>query len=311
MDEGKDRSTSANVELGKDGWLFYIPENNIKITAGTYPDFGEDKLVLYCQELTQVNEKLKEQGRDFVFVLPPSKAGIYPEYIQTVDYAARRTPADELADYLERNAKIRVVRLKDALLKEKKETDELLYYKTDTHWNIRGRYIGYRRIIEDMNRWRLLKSEPFEAEFHVSGPFSGDLSAMLGAINFNGDLFAEDKHEEIELKKYHVQRVNGGERYEEFISLINEEGINPEKTSMWINPENQDAPRLLVYGDSMIGGCIINWLAGNFSETTFIWTYGLNQEMIDWIDPDIVILDISERGLNSVLPGALDSFLEK
>ena len=53
-----------------------------------------------------------------------------------------------------------------------------------------------------------------------------------------------------------------------------------------------------------------NMIAENFSETAFVWSYKLDQKMIDYLDPDIVMLDISERGLSKYLPGLFDGYLQ-
>ncbi len=300
-------STSEKVEIGKDGWLFYSAENNLSIVDGTYPDFDEEKLALYCEQLVEVRNRLAEQGREFVLILPPSKVSIYPEYIQSGDYHIMETPADIIVDYIEGHSDLRVVRLKDALLEEKKKNGEQLYYKTDTHWNFRGRYVGYRKIIEDFNDWGLIDTSPLEARFYEKGAYSGDLARMLGAVNLDGDKCSEDSYNAVELVGSFVQSVSN-EKSEEFEALMTAEGII-DGGSMWTNPAESDEPSLLVYGDSMIGSCNIDYIAANFSKTSFVWSYVLRQEMIDFVDPDIVALDISERGLSSCLPGLFDSYL--
>ena len=303
------KSTSEKVEIGKEGWLYYCVENNLDIVKDTYPNFSESDMQIYCEQLINVQKKLESQGRKFVFVIPPSKVSIYPEYIQSGDFSIMETPADKFADYLEEHSTIKVVRLKDALLQEKTESPDLLYFKTDTHWNLKGRYVGYRKIIEDMNAWNLISSKPLEAEFYKDGPYSGDLAGMMGVVNFAGEKYSEAQFDNIRLLNSQAELVTSGKRYEKYETLMESEGI-ANGGSMWLNENEAEAPRVLVYGDSMIGTCNIGYIAENFSETTFVWSYALNQEMIDYIDPDIVVLDISERGLNQYLPNLFDSFLK-
>lgn len=301
-------STSEKVEIGKDGWLFYTAENNLDIVNNTYPDFDEEQMEDYCQKLMEVQTRLNEQDREFVFAIPPSKVSIYPEYIQSGDFELQQTPADLFADYLEAHSDIKVVRFKDALLKAKRESNEELYYKTDTHWNLYGGYTGYKKLIDDFNSWGLIDSDPIEAEFYEDGPYSGDLASVMGVVNFKGDKFSESIIQNISLIDSQVAEVTSGDKYDAFMALKEAEGISKNCT-IWENTAIEEAPRLLVYGDSMIGSRIINYIAENFSETTFVWSYTLNQEMIDLIDPDIVMLDISEREMSAVFPGLFDRFL--
>ncbi len=51
----------------------------------------------------------------------------------------------------------------------------------------------------------------------------------------------------------------------------------------------------------MIIECLTSLLAENFSVTAGVWSYLVSQEVIDFINPDIVVLEIAERGLNEVL----------
>lgn len=297
--------TSTNVELGRDGWLFYTLESNLDIARGTYPDFEEEKLETYCNQLIRVEKKLHDQGRDFVLVIPASKASIYPEYIQSGDYGIRETPADTFADYLESHSDIKVVRLKDAMLEAKSESDELLYFKTDTHWNFYGRYLGYRKIVEDLNRWGIIDSKPLEVRYLPAAPYSGDLARMMGAVDFAGNRCSETVALVAELKDPCVEKVESGEQYDFYTDQI---GL--QRGSMWRNDALTDGKRLVVFGDSMIGGCNISYIAEHFSETTFVWSYFIEQRRLDYLEPDVVILDISERCLSRELPDMFDSFLK-
>ena len=298
------RSTSEKVELGKEGWLYYTRDNNLKLASGDYPDFDEDCLEQYCDTQTAIKKKLAEQGIEYVLVLPPSKVSIYPEYIDSGNYSLRKTAADLFADYLGEHSDVKVVRLKDALLEEKSKTDKLLYFKTDTHWNTYGRYVGYKKIIADLNDWGILDGDKLKVEFQQSGPYTGDLSNMMGPIKLNGSYLSEpymDWHF-IGAKAY---MVGDGEEYGRIAELAEGEGIIQGHYNVYKN-DAVNGKTILIYGDSMLAS-LIPALAENFSNTTFCWTYTLNQEMIDAVKPDVIIEEIAERGLNSYL----DRFNEK
>ena len=63
---------------------------------------------------------------------------------------------------------------------------------------------------------------------------------------------------------------------------------------------NDDAPKksVLILGDSMIGVCMLPELAECFSDLTFVWSYRVDQDFIDFVHPDIVISEYGERELD-------------
>ncbi len=62
---------------------------------------------------------------------------------------------------------------------------------------------------------------------------------------------------------------------------------------------NAPAPdkKVLTCGDSMVGVCLLPELAECFSDMTFIWSYRLDQDYIDFVKPDLVISQLGERQL--------------
>ena len=78
---------------------------------------------------------------------------------------------------------------------------------------------------------------------------------------------------------------------------------------MWGNNSLVDGKKMVFYGDSM-GSGIVGYLAEHFSLTTFVWTYEIEQNRINYLDPDVVVLDISERGINVVIKDIFDEYLK-
>ena len=294
-------SPNDKVVIGQDGWLFYTGENNFKIASGEYPDFDEAVLEQICQEQIRVQQKLAEQGIEYVIILPPSKVSIYPEYIRG-DFSIRRTPVDELADYLEAHSDIKVVRLKETLLAAKEGGEGLLYFKTDTHWNAYGSYVGYSKIIEDLNTWGVIESAPVEVEFNEYASVR-DLSLVIGNIEKQYAEYSAVKHIIADAAAISVKE---GETYDSIQNYVQETGI---RRGDYYQNSNDDLPVFLLFGDSMILDCMEPLLAENCSELVCIWHYSVNQEVIDTVQPDIVFLELSERNLN-VLPGAEKNFID-
>lgn len=285
-------SPSEKVEIGKDGWFFYTQDNNIDIAKGTYPNFQEADLQKICVQQTRIQQKLKEKGIEYVLILPPSKVSIYPEYIRSGDYTIRKTPDDILADYLEAHTTIKVIRLKDELINQKDIGQ--LYLKTDTHWNELGSYVGYNKIINDLNKWGIINDEPAEVEFE-DGYYKGEFSAMMGNIN----LLEPESCPKSKIVSPDAVKIEDGERYNE----INEQMQTYYPNSVFYLYQNSDVegPKVLMYGDSMFGSWnITELLAENFSEFTFIWDYEIKDDILESIKPDIIFYDMGERYLNQL-----------
>ena len=285
------KSSSQKVEIGRDGWFFYTMDNNMDIAKGKYPNFGEDMLADICDQQIKISNKLKEQGIDYVLVLPASKVSIYPEYIASGDYSVTRTPSDMLADYIETHSDVKVVRLKDALLKAKDSGQ--LYFKTDTHWNEYGAYIAYCEIIRKMNEWGMIDTPPADVTFY-EGKYHGEMSAMLGDPN----LLPDEDCPKSKITEPKAQKITSGERYDAFQNLLREVG-NTNPCTTYVN-NSIVSPKVLMYSDSLFGGewNVREMLAENFVEYTDIYSNRIEQRLVDFFQPDIVLYEIGERYLN-------------
>jgi hypothetical protein len=167
-------SPTSKAILGKNGMFFegYGKErveadivgsfDNITDYMGLTP-FSEEELEAWRVCLDERYYWLKEHGSDYVFVLAPGKALIYPENlparIQRMKAALNKpTRYDQLIAYLKKNSIVPVVDLRTPLLAAKQNTAKEatqeslpLYYRTDFHWNYYGAFIAYQAIVDEIN----------------------------------------------------------------------------------------------------------------------------------------------------------------
>lgn len=117
--------------IGLDNYLFLINDSC-------------KELEVHCNNLNLVNDKkLKRYNLDnFLLIVFPNKTLIYKEYLPKY-YEVKYRPAVE--DY----AKILNTKMIDAYDVLKNEVD--VYYKTDTHINMKGNYIVYKYFIDKVN----------------------------------------------------------------------------------------------------------------------------------------------------------------
>ena len=158
-------SPNKTITLGKDGFFFEgmgasrvekeVVENfdNIADYMGQIP-FSEEELRQWKIALEQRSYWLQSLGSKYVFVLAPTKAFVYPEYLPySIQRLRGRSRYEQLSEYLRQYADIRFIDLLPPLLAAKREKAyPLLFYKTDFHWNFYGAFIAYQAMVREMRR---------------------------------------------------------------------------------------------------------------------------------------------------------------
>jgi hypothetical protein len=280
------RSPNSKVVKGVDGWYFYTGDNNLEIALGTYNRLDAETLEMIKNSQLELKEWLAGKGIEYVLVLPVSKVSIYPEKLLP-GLGVIRTPVDILADYLEENTDIKVVRLKENLLEGKERGD--VFFKTDTHWNERGAYSAYKKVIEDMNRWGITNTSPIEVSwFH--GEKNGEFSAMMGGV----DVLSPENYDKY---SYSAKAVRQEFVSDDIDAVIDD--FNFYRYTLFRN-SSSNGGKSVIYGDSMFDLLPIpDILAEHFSETTFFYykhpVNMITPEQIEILRPDIVIMEITER----------------
>ncbi|NLZ16294.1 MAG: hypothetical protein GX087_00960 [Desulfobulbaceae bacterium] len=156
-------SPNNNITKGLDGFYFEgmgssrvekdIVEtfDNIADYMGQIP-FSDEELRQWKITLEERSYWLKARGSEFVFVLAPTKAFVYPEYLpRQIQEVRGRSRYQQLAEYLQQYADIHFIDLLPPLLEAKEERAyPLLFYKTDFHWNFYGAFVAYQTMLERM-----------------------------------------------------------------------------------------------------------------------------------------------------------------
>ena len=69
-----------NVVIGKNDWLYYTGEDNIRDYECTSP-FTKKELISLVERLQGWDEQLRGMGIDFYVLIAPNKESIYPQYL--------------------------------------------------------------------------------------------------------------------------------------------------------------------------------------------------------------------------------------
>jgi hypothetical protein len=180
-------STVHDVILGKDGWLYY--RESVEDSLGTTL-FTPEEVLSVKHVIERQSKWMEDRGIYYLIVIAPNKETIYPEYLpDTFSPSNHLTKLDQLLTDIGTNQNVHILDLRDSLLKSKKSEDFDLYYRTDTHWNSYGAYIGYNEIVKKLAEHfpiLVLPSSFGATVIQNPTPYSGDLANMLdlhGVLN--------------------------------------------------------------------------------------------------------------------------------
>ena len=144
-ESGNDDLKINLVIQGKEDWFFYAGEDSIIDSLGVEP-FTDEQHANILEKLIKVRNKYTKENRNFVLFIPPNKERIYSEYVpDQYKNITGTSRVEELVKYIRKNSDINVVYPRKELMDAKPICD--VYYKSDTHWNMVGGYVGARSLI--------------------------------------------------------------------------------------------------------------------------------------------------------------------
>jgi alginate O-acetyltransferase complex protein AlgJ len=285
-------SPSPTVLFGRDGWLFYADDGGTEdIIADTR--LTDEELELWKKILVDNRDWLRARGIEYVFTLAPDKHAIYPEYLpSSIRRLGAEAMMDQLAAFLQAQTDLVFVDLKTPLLEAK--AHERVYDRTDTHWNRRGAYVGYRAIMSAVAARVPGVELPWaRADFvpvRTIAP-GQDLAVMLRL----SDVLSEESLSLAPLRPRQARVVepsnpspNGDEAY-----LVTEIA-------------GSTRPRAVVFRDSFTSR-LIPYLSEHFSRTVYLWQNDLDPAEVLKEHPAVVIHQIVGRHLTSLVPYEYDA----
>jgi hypothetical protein len=281
-------SPVSNVMMGRDGWLYWLGEDgrslerNFRVTLAT-PDAELAKL---AAELKRRRDFLAARGIAYLVTIIPEKFTIYPEYLpEWVTRGTTLTPLARFEQMLAADGSIDYVDLVGPLTSAK--SSALLYYRTDSHWNLLGATVGYERIMQEMKRTlpegRLQTIAAPVRPAYVPGVdwYWGDLARMLGVPYFYREPdYAPFAKVLGDPSGRCAQRADG-----------------PNDASFEIyHCARPELPVAVIYRDSMAIP-LIPLLSENFRRVVYVSDHKLDPALIERERPDVVIEEMVERAL--------------
>jgi hypothetical protein len=270
-------SSSPDVLLGKDGWLFYAGEQEVELFSDAQP-FTQNEMEHWKSYLEAVRDLAKENQAAFVFMILPEKQTLYPEKMPNGIVRLRaESRQDQLIGYLRSHSDIRIVDVRPALFAAKRE--QQIYFRTDTHWNDLGAFAGYQTLVQELGKDFNGMQPRTLLDFDIDkATRDGDLSGILG-------LHGAMTEYVLKLRPRQLPRA----RFEGNCGDIGQ-----------CESQIQDAslPRVVMYRDSF-SSYWVPFLAEHFSRGVYVWDtkWRLSPELIRAERPNVFVLEMIERNL--------------
>lgn len=282
-------SGSPKVVAGKKGWLYYTGNKVIDDYRGIN-HLSNDDLKQWQTNLESKEAWLASQGIDYLFIVAPNKASVYPEYLPDgILRVSNNSPVDQLVTYLKQHSKVKILDLRDPLIAQKGKG--LLFHRTDTHWTTLGAFLAYEQIssylVNSFPQVTPISLDELNIDMQLQN--GGDLATMLG-------LQKTLKEEVPQISLLNPQSKRIGE-------------VGGIRDPFEMESSNRQLPRAVMFRDSF-ATALTPYLSENFSYIRYVWERWDKRipakQIIFDVKPDIVIEEVVERlirGMESVSTG--------
>lgn len=262
-----------------------------------FSDKSFQKLSGFHERLSKVVEK--QGGKYFVF-LGPDKHVVYcenfPNWLMNQSCDKATSVTNNIKDRMGA-LDINVVYPAKELTKEK---EKIVYYKTDTHWNLLGAKIGFDSLIKEIiNQSNLFKDSKFQENENFSlRKTSSDKIGDLGPIIGLGKNFKVDDVEYEIISPIKVLfSEEGGQPTEHGIPQILVKGGKPGWNAYMKNENAPNKLKVLIICDSFMIA-MSRYFNLNFSDVHYLSRHtamGEIEAQIKKIKPDLVVYETVER----------------
>lgn len=276
--------TQSVVMLGKNGWLFLSTEQTLDDILGLRP-FTDAELAAWQTLLTTRRDWLARRGIRYLFVIPPDKHSVYPEFLPnwlTEAPRSRRRIGQFLA-YMRSHSDVPILDLRTAILAAKPRG--ILYRQTDTHWNALGALEAACATVGASAGLGIKVTPPDPAAFDIARVElpPGDLAGMLGGgshLQDSGDVVLSLKRDIPAAKIRTATELLPKNWKPDTEPLLSE---NPALTA-----------KAVVFHDSFMLHCT-RFLGYSFGRVVYVRQQNWDKRIFDTEKPDIVIDEMLER----------------
>jgi hypothetical protein len=279
------------VVPGRDGWLFTGELQMIEHYLGL-AKFTPAQLKSWQTLLEKRRDWLAQRGIKYLFVIPPDKQTVYPEFLpawlQDAAPAHRETKLDQFLTYMQAHSTVAILDLRPPLLAAKAIAPT--YLQNDTHWNQFGGFVGCQEVIKTLaKQFPDLPPLRLEDFTWTNVPATGgDIARILGAAPPEKNFFTFQPGPALP-----VLRTNEDRAYKSNWGV---------KTVLTVDNPAALRRNVVVFHDSY-GAAFQKFLGHSFRRSVFEWdNHEFCPALISSNAPDVVINEILERYLHTMDP---------
>ncbi len=282
MDNIFNESPDERAVIGIEGWLYFDNKDSLLDFQGL-AKISDKKVDILAENLIENWRQAKKRNINYMLAISADKSSIYPEFLpKYIKYSKENHRIDKLIHVLKKKSpNFPILDLRKILILAKSNDNEILYHKTDTHWNRRGAFYGYKHI---MKNFKLPYNKIDQFTKIENGFYKGDISYIMNSQqrNINYDLKAKFK------KNW------------TFLDPKIEE-IKKFRKSVFFTNKNKKLPVLFVYKDSFFDNMLF-FFAQNFSNSYFINEFPckIDFSVTDKYKPNFLIQEFWESRVSQI-----------
>lgn len=266
---------------GYDNWIIYTGENSLNDYQNTHP-FTADKIKSIRKRLKNLCATTTKNDIKLLILIPPNKNTIYPEYMPAeIPQINKKSRLDQVMSVWENTDDCQVIDLRNTLLEAK--TKNKVYNSTDSHWTDYGAFLAYKQLAQifryDFPSVKVRSISDYELRSVI---FHGDLTSTFGYFDVQESAVRFEPAFEI---NYIVRTFDTSP------------GI---RDTVITYADDPTLPVAIIYRDSFFTA-LIKFVAENFREAYYFWSYKIDFEAVKANKPDYLILEVTERYLETAI----------
>lgn len=279
-----------DVLVGTNGH-FFIAQKDQEIFIGKH-DYTVERIDSMMNIWEIREEYLKSKNISFYWLVAPNKHHVYPEYLPFTHKERNGNRTLILQTRFNQQFPSKFIYPLNAMINHKEK--QYAYFKQDNHWTNKGAFIAYEELMKklknDFPALNMINSE--SVSWRRAERNDGNLLNFLGKKGELSEMYfsAEFPNSSAtEATKFGFKPLEGLPSWDYEIYYKNENALNKKK--------------VLIIRDSF-GIFIMPFLNETFSETLYIfdrWKYGVNKEIIELFQPDIIVFLTLETHTDNIL----------
>jgi len=271
------------VAIGDNGWFFMAKKDYIMATSAIYTEAQLDTIVF---NLELVTKYFASKNIKYYFMMLPVKARIYPEHMLSLQLLEMtNSKMDQIYERLKKNQIIKSIDCKQELIDGKKVRDT--YYQTDTHWNMFGAFLGYKKLMPLLQSDFPNLTAYNENDFVVDSImlYDGNLQKMLGFTNM------------FQMKHFSYKFKNSNEPITITLNILDYPNAQFTESQM---PHSGNNLKLFLVRDSF-SELLKIFLVPTFNTSVLAWTPNIPVTAVLQESPDLVVHEMLELFSDNLL----------